>query len=42
MFHHGWSAPPAVRAGLPTQTLRDSYALFAALREHGVRAHSWV
>ena len=38
----GWNSPSAVRAGLPTQTLRDSYALFTSLRQRGVRAHSWV
>ena len=36
-FGQGWR-----RQGVPEQTLADSYAVFTALRERGIRAHSWV
>ena len=39
MMAHGWGLDGA---NMPTQTLAQSYELFRAFREAGVRAHSWV
>ena len=37
MMHQGWR-----RQGVPRQSLAESYGVFTALRERGIRAHSWV
>lgn len=41
MAHRGWRIRQTEK-GRPKETLADSYAYFRALREAGIRAHSWV
>ena len=41
MVHRGWTIRKTDR-GRPKETLANSYDQFRALREAGIRAHSWV
>ena len=42
MVHRGWRLLQNQQPGEAVDTLADSYALFGALRQRGIRAHSWV